>query len=219
MSEADQDQLRRVVAKAAEEYQRQGRGTVPGELARMVEGILHPKVDPVRELQARVRHAVTSTHGFGDYTWRKRPRRTPPGAGILPAHVQPKPQVTVIVDTSGSMREADLKLALGTIAKVCQGIPNPRGVRVLAGDTEAAFAKNVFRHDQVELLGGGGTSMATIIGQACQEKPEPNVILVVTDGYTDWPDKPPRPRIVAALTRKATADSVPKWIEKVVLEV
>ena len=42
-------------------------------------------------------------------------------------------------------------------------------------------------------------------------------ILVVTDGYTGWPPKPVGPRVVACLTQAGTADSVPKWIDAVVL--
>ena len=52
---------------------------------------------------------------------------------------------------------------------------------------------------------------------ACEERPSPKAILVVTDGYTGWPPKPVGPRVVACLTQAGTADSVPKWIDSVVL--
>ena len=56
-----------------------------------------------------------------------------------------------------------------------------------------------------------------MIVAACEERPSPKAILVVTDGYTGWPSKPVGPRVVACLTQAGTADSVPKWIDTVLL--
>jgi predicted metal-dependent peptidase len=72
----------------------------------------------------------------------------------------------------------------------CGPLPDPRGLRVLAGDTAVACAKNVFRPEQIELNGGGGTDMAAIIVTVCDERPSPNAILVVTDGYDERPTTP-----------------------------
>ena len=115
------------------------------------------------------------------------------------------------------MEESDLALALGVIQSALRSLPDPRGLRVLAGDTAVACAKNVFRPEQIELSGGGGTDMAAMIVAACEERPAPKAILVVTDGYTGWPREPVAPRVVACLTQARTADSVPKWIDTVIL--
>jgi len=178
---------------------------------------LHPKVDPACELLAKVKYAVGCTSGFGDFTYQRPNRRQPRGGALLPAHVKPVPRVTAIADTSGSMEQEDLTLALGVIGNVLRSLPDPRGVRVLAGDTAAQTAKNVFRPEQVELTGGGGTDMAGLIVAAAEERPAPKAILVVTDGYTGWPDKPVGPHVMACLTRASTAENVPEWIQTVVL--
>jgi predicted metal-dependent peptidase len=218
LAEHDQNFVEAAVAKAIEQYQEQrGRGSVPGGLARAAAELLHPKVDPARELLAKVKYAMGCTSGFGDFTYRKPNRRQPQGGALLPAHVKPIPRVTVIVDTSGSMEQCDLALALGVIGNALRSLPNPRGLRVLAGDTAVACAKNVFRPEQIELNGGGGTDMAAMIVAACEERPSPKAILVVTDGYTGWPHDLVGPRVVACLTQAGTADSVPKWIDAVVL--
>ena len=116
LAEHDQNLVEAAVAKAIEQYQEQrGRGSVPGGLARAAAELLHPKVDPARELLAKVKYAVGCTSGFGDFTYRKPNRRQPQGGALLPAHVKPIPRVTVIVDTSGSMEQSDLALALGVI--------------------------------------------------------------------------------------------------------
>ncbi|MFZ1935763.1 MAG: VWA-like domain-containing protein, partial [Thermoguttaceae bacterium] len=218
LAEHDQNLVEAAVAKAIEQYQQQrGRGSVPGGLARAATELLHPKVDPARELLAKVKYAVGCTSGFGDFTYRKPNRRQPQGGALLPVHVKPIPRVTVIVDTSGSMEQSDLALALGVIGNALRSLPDPRGLRVLAGDTAVACAKNVFRPEQIEFNGGGGTDMAAMIVAACEERPAPKAILVVTDGYTGWPPKHVGPRVVACLTQAGTADNVPKWIDALVL--
>ena len=220
LAEHDQNIIEAAVAKAIEQYEQQrGRGSVPGGLARAAADLLHPNVDPARELLAKVKYAVGCTSGFGDFTYRKPNRRQPAGGAMLPAHVKPIPRVTVIADTSGASDAArkGLSLALGVTANALRSLPDPRGLRVLAGDTAVACAKNVFRPEQVELNGGGGTDMAAMIEAACEERPAPKAILVVTDGFTGWPSEPVVPRVVACLTRASQAASVPTWINTVVL--
>jgi predicted metal-dependent peptidase len=218
MAEHEQNLLQAAVAKAIEEHEKQhGKGSVPGGLAREASNPLHPKVDPARELLAKVKYAVACTSGFGNFTYRKPNRRQPQGGALLPAHVKPVPRVTVIADTSGSMEKSDLTLALGVIGNALRSLPDPRGLRVLAGDTAVACAKNVFRPEQVELAGGGGTDMAAMIVAAAEERPAPKAILVVTDGYTGWPHEPVGPHVMACLTRADTARGVPEWIHTVIL--
>ncbi len=213
-----QDDIRQATARQIEQEAASGRGDIPAGLRRSARDLLHPPVNPVEELKASVRFAVTAVSGFGDYSYRRLPRRRPPGAATMPGHICPLPQVTVIADTSGSMGSDDLGLALGTIAQVIKGLPNPRGVRVLAGDSTVGSAKNVFRPDQVELLGGGGTAMDELIEAAMDEKPRPTVILVVTDAETPWPQEPVAARVIACLTRKPRwCAPPPSWIETVLL--
>jgi predicted metal-dependent peptidase len=218
LQEHEQNLIEAATAKAIEDYQEQrGRGSVPGGLARQASDKLHPKIDPARELLAKVKYAVGSTSGFGAFTYQRPNRRQPAGGALLPAHVKPIPRVTVIIDTSGSMQQSDLQLALGVIANALRSLPDPRGLRVLAGDTAVASAKNVFRPESVKLAGGGGTDMSAMIVAACEERPAPKAILVITDGYTGWPRKPVSPRVVACLTRSNAASSVPEWIDTVIL--
>ena len=219
LAEHEQNMLQAVVAKAIEEHEKQhGKGSVPGGLARAARDLLHPKVDPARELLAKVKYAVACTSGFGNFTYQRPNRRQPSGGALLPAHVKPVPRVTVIADTSGSMEPSDLTLALRVIGNVLKSLPDPRGVRVLAGDTVVQTAKNVFRPEQVELTGGGGTEMDRLILKAAEERPTPKAILVVTDGYTGWPREPVGPHVMACLTRADTAEDVPEWIQTVILK-
>jgi hypothetical protein len=95
------------------------------------------------------------------------------------------------------MEQSDLALALGAIGNALRSLPDPRGLRVLAG--------------------GGGTDMSALIVAAAEERPAPKAILVATDGCTGWPREPVGPRVVACLTQARTAEHVPNWIDTVVL--
>lgn len=194
-----------------------GQGSLPGGLAREARQILHPTVDPVKQLSSMLRHAMSSTYGFGEFTYRRPSRRQPSGGAVLPCHRQPVPSLLVIADTSGSMGDRDLSLALGVVDRVVRKLPDPRGVEVWTGDTQLATCQKVFRPEQVKMAGGGGTDMDALICEASERKNPPEIILVATDGHTGWPGKPTGPKVLACLTRKRTEASVPDWIERVVL--
>ena len=92
LAEHDQNLVEAAVTKAIEQYQEQrGRGSVPGGLARAAAELLHPKVDPARELLAKVKYAVGRTSGFGDFTYRKPNRRQPHGGACYRPTSSPFP--------------------------------------------------------------------------------------------------------------------------------
>ena len=157
---------------------------------------------------------MNTVHGYGNVDWRRANRRTPADAPRMPRHVQPAPDVTVVVDTSGSMSDRDLGLALGAIQQGLRTVPGDR-LEVISGDTRVAECQKVFSVRQVALAGGGGTDMGAIVEEICRRRKAPDVIVVVTDGYTPWPSRPVRPTVVAALTRVHEAWGVPEWIHKV----
>jgi predicted metal-dependent peptidase len=216
MDEFTQKRLERQIAKETKDFGEKHRGDVPGNLDRWTKEILEPKVDPVRELMASVKYAINSIHGFGDYTFKRRNPRQPAGSLRMPAHRQPIPRVTIIADTSGSMSSEDLGFALGVIAKVTRGLPND-GVRVIAGDTTMQEVNTVFRAEQVQLAGGGGTNMGRIMLQAVNEDTvKPDVIVVCTDCYTPWPNEREMPvKVVVCSTSENMVESVPKWMKAV----
>jgi predicted metal-dependent peptidase len=76
----------------------------------------------------------------------------------------------------------------------------------------------VRRVNDVRLVGGGGTDMRAGIVAAESAHPHPDVVVVLTDGYTPWPDKPTRARlVVAVIGAQAAAEHVPDWATTVVV--
>ena len=210
--------LKRIVRQTVQEMKEStSRGTQGGEMQAVIDLILEPKVDPLAELRATVKYAVNSTHGYGNHTYKKRNPRQPQGALRIPAHEQPNPVVKIIVDTSGSMGERDLGLALGVVKKAVSHLQS--GVDVVSADTDVRLCEKVFKPEQVSLVGRGGTDMAQAMNTVMEEHPRPNVLIVVTDGETPWPDKELPAKCVAALTRKSSYYAVPDWIKTVDMEV
>jgi len=81
-------------------------------------------------------------------------------------------------------------------------------VRVLAVDTDVQAARRVSRAAQLQLAAGGATDMGAGIAAAAALRPRPQIVIVLTDGYTPWPDRPPSGiRIVVGLLAETASGS------------
>ena len=192
------------IGVAAEIQRQNGRepGTVPGGWLRWAESVLPSRIDWRRVLAAEIRSAVAAVAGNTDYSYSRPPRRAYlyPDV-VLPRMVRPVPDVAIVCDTSGSMHDGLLARALAEVEAVLTraGLRQTQ-VRVLAVDTAVHAVRRVSRAAQVELAGGGGTDMGAGIAAAAALRPRPSIVIVLTDGYTPWPDRPPRGvRVVVGL--------------------
>lgn len=98
----------------------------------------------------------------------------------------------MIVDTSGSVDDSLRALAWTEV----HGRLGSLGIRrdlltVYAVDTGIYRLTGPPRR-QVTLQSGGGTDMADAITTALAARPAPDLLIVITDGYTPWPVRPPR---------------------------
>jgi predicted metal-dependent peptidase len=187
-------------------------GNVPAGLLRWADDVLSPKVDWRRALAAELRKAVADTAGAVDYSYRRPSRRaTAVGNVVLPALRRPVPEVAVVCDTSGSMSDDLLAASLAEVEGLLNALGLVRSLRVLACDTAVGPARRVSSARQVELVGGGGTDMGAGIAAAAALRPRPAVIVVLTDGYTPWPDGAPRgSKVVVGLLGDGAPDA-PDW--------
>ncbi|MGI8793695.1 MAG: vWA domain-containing protein, partial [Acidimicrobiales bacterium] len=166
-------------------------GEVPGGWVRWAIERSGSAVDWRRLLASELRSGVAAVAGLVDYTYR-RPSRRAGSAGpvVLPAMERPLPRIAIVVDSSGSISEDDLGSILGEV----DGILRRLGLReatVLAVDTEVHEVRRVRRAAEVQLAGGGGTDLRPGIEAAARLRPRPDLIVVLTDGYTPWPDRGP----------------------------
>lgn len=171
-------------------------GKLHGELARMVDECLEAKVqwtDVLRDYMTKVVKARE--------TWQRRNRRFT--KVYLPTRYDKQMGPIVFVpDTSGSMWGDDLEKICSEMAH-CAEQTKPENIRVLWADTKVAgeqvFTPEEFEFSALEPKGGGGTDMRVPLKYA--EQYDPQVVVLMTDGYTPWPDTPPPfPLIVICTT-------------------
>lgn len=216
------ESIRRTVAVAVRDLAAgsptSGRGTVPAGLRRWAEQSLQPPQVPWQEvLRGTLRRAVNFARGSGRRTFTRLPRRRVPGV-VLPGTRRPVVRIAVVIDTSASMSDPQVAAALAEVEGILRsGATGPApGLRVIACDAAVAATAQVRRTQDVELAGGGGTDMR--VGIAAAEADDPNAIVVLSDGYTLWPDTPTRARLIAVLLAQPSQTvpdtvlaAVPSW--------
>lgn len=214
MPKHEQEQVLRDVAERIAKQV----GTGAGNWSTWANEIISPRIDPKALLVAAIRQAVEQTSGGHDEQSYRRPsRRQSAGGAIRPGPVAIVPRVLMIVDSSGSMSQRDLGIALGLIGKVLNGFRLRDGVRVMVGDSAVHSVEKVFDPKKLEIKGGGGTEMDSLLVEAAKFTPRPQLIIVATDGYTPWPAHAIGIPVIACLTQADPAASVPNWMKKIVL--
>ncbi len=207
------------IQQTAEEVLKQASkepGSVPAGILRTAEAILKPKVNWRSVLRAKVGKALIDLEARERPTYH-RPHRRQGALGnvLLPGAYGLKPEVAVVIDTSGSMGQRELGQALGELKTLLR---NYRPT-VYAVDAEVHAAQRAFSLDQIRLLGGGGTDMGRGIDRAVEDGHE--LVVVLTDGYTPWPDKPPRATVVVGLIHEEGEEppKAPAWAKVVPIPV
>lgn len=209
--------IKQVTAVKIAEHMK-NRGNVPAWLSRWAESRLTSKIDWKRELRKLIRSAIGWSTGAVDYTYDRPNRRqsTLPNV-VLPRLRAPVPNIAVVVDTSGSMSDNEISEALTEIAAI---LKVQKRVTVLSVDAQVHAVRKVFRSDHVQLIGGGGTDMERGIMATADLKPAPDVVVVITDGYTPWPMQKPKSigKVVAVITSRGRAEGIPDWIKTLKIE-
>jgi predicted metal-dependent peptidase len=184
------------------------------EQGRANTGKRKPKLSPAQMIRKVIsRQFSNMKRGTTHQTYRRPSRRQIPDNPFITASWDsPQPRLAIIVDTSGSMSGTDIEVALGVIDDAIKSLRLDH-IRVIGADTEICSDQTHIRNlSQVKLRGCGGTSMDHVCNKISQEKKgRPNVIILVTDGGTHWPDNHGVP-IIAALSRNK--EQTYWWAEK-----
>ena len=219
IGKAEAELIRRAVAEAVRQAAAEGRGDIPGSLARWADVLLHPVVDWKKELASSIRQTLSYVAGRVDFTYKRRARRQSVMSHfVLPGMQAPAPQVAVVVDTSGSIDDDQLKAALAEIDGIIKATGHNH-VGFVCVDAAIHFAGNVRDVRQVKkrLKGGGGTDMRLGITAALELKPRPHLVVLLTDGLTPWPSQPlQKARLIVVLSQKDVA-GVPTWAKTITI--
>jgi predicted metal-dependent peptidase len=163
-------------------------GKLRGELARMIDHLLQPQL-PWRMLLARYMSAAARD----DYSYMRPSRRE--GDFILPTLRSQQMDLVVAVDTSGSIKDAEVEEFIAEVnalkgqvrarvtflpcdAKLCEGAP------------WVFDPWEEFRQPQ-EIKGGGGTSFVPVFSWVDREDVRPDMLVYFTDAEGEFPAKEP----------------------------
>ncbi|MBW8482448.1 vWA domain-containing protein [Actinomadura parmotrematis] len=205
-------------------------GDAPAGWRRWADEAFHAPQPWRQLLGTAVRSAATGPGTGEDHSHRRPSRRSAAVPGVLlPSLRRRPPRVCVVIDTSGSVSDAELGAALLEVAAIARAVGGRRDlVSVISCDAAAGVAAPLCRAEHLELVGGGGTDLRAGFARALRSRPRPDVIVALTDGQTPWPAEPPPCRTVVGLfprpARPAdeedpdyTPDAPPPWARVVMI--
>ncbi|WP_345655204.1 vWA domain-containing protein [Streptomyces siamensis] len=176
-------------------------GDAPEGWRRWADEAFHPP-QPWRQLLGAAVRSAAGAPGVGeDHSYRRPSRRSASVPGVvLPSLRRTPPRVCVVIDTSGSVSDAELGSALLEVAAISRAVGGRRDlVSVISCDAAAGVAVQLCRAENIALVGGGGTDLRSGFARALRSRPRPDVIVALTDGQTPWPSAQPPCRTVVGL--------------------
>ena len=160
-------------------------GKLPAGVERVVNDLLNPQVKWSSYLMRYIKPHIIPT----DWTYQKPHKKSQALKVYMPNVLRDNVEVEVLVDTSGSISEEELKNFLTEIVGIANAFSNIK-LTVSYADTEIAARKSFTNPTVCELLafkpkGGGGTDMEGALVEIKNEGSEAPVTIVLTDGYTN----------------------------------
>lgn len=225
-----QDVIRDQVAQDIINFARnKGVGSMPGSLLRWAQDLLEPKIDWRKALAGAFRSSLATILGRRDYVYTRPSRRqSAMKAGsheiILPSMRKPAPPaIAIIVDTSGSISSDEITVFLSEVDGIVKANGISQGVTVIPCDAAVGEVQKLRSRGAItslRLQGGGGTDMGVGISAARQLRPTPKIIVVLTDGFTPWPDTLPKgvESMIVCLTVVESIKTTPSWAKTILIE-
>jgi len=212
LTNAELEIIRERVAQDVRRFQdSMMRGEIPEHWKRWAEDVLTPPEIPWQVLLRSLVNSAVTAAGRADYTYRRVSRRQyAVDDVVLPGLGESVVRSAVIVDVSGSVGDESLGVALREVRGILE---SSSSVRVYVVDSQVQAAADVFDVSEVKriLKGGGGTDMGVGIKQALMDNPPCDVIVVITDGYTPWPDRKPGDVPIVVCLLPGGSKDIPNW--------
>ncbi|HUX15339.1 MAG TPA: VWA-like domain-containing protein, partial [Phycisphaerae bacterium] len=182
IDKCDSELIAREVAEAIRRRGALEPGSIPDGLERWAEEVLAPpKVRWQDETLSLVKARCAQVSGNWDYTYGRPSRRSSISKDVVfPAMQKPIPDVCAVIDTSGSMSDKQTGYCVSELAHLLR--MTGCTLSVMCVDAAVHHVKKAFGKVSRQLFGGGGTDMG--VGVEAADKLKPDMIVVLTDGYT-----------------------------------
>lgn len=172
------DEIKEAMIQAA---QAAGAGNLPKNVQRMIKDLTEPQMDWRELLQQQIESVVKS-----DFSWMRPSRRSWHMDAIMPGMIPGnRVDVTVAIDTSGSITDNDIKLFLSEVKGIMDSYDD-YNINIFCWDT-SVHAPAKFSPDNMSDImeyvpgGGGGTDPHCIWDYLKENEIEPKKLVVFTD--------------------------------------
>jgi len=218
--ESEQAIIRRKVQQKVSESS-QARGDIGGRFVdECIRELTPPKIPWQQEMRQVAGQYISAARGFDEYTYARPSLRSLALPGyVLPSTVTPEPEVLVMLDTSGSMSTQTLVDCCSEIEGILETLTASEPTIILV-DAQVQEVKKFRSVSEIEFRGRGGTDLRVGFEKIKDLKPQPDVLICLTDGGTPWPDvKPKGVRVIVVLIGRIWgASQVPGWARKIVVD-
>ena len=213
------EQIARMAAKLARESKTGSAiasklpGTIPGEWEALLEAIgVIVRLDWRQALQRLLDRLVPS-----DYTWRKPSRRSQALGVTLPGVLKRAWKLAIVLDTSGSIEDEEYQEFMSAVYTML--LDKPVETIVVAEADVKIQRMEVYNDPPPPTVlkwlrlrrGYGGTNFANPIRELLEKHPDLDLIIYLTDGYGQYPSRPPYTPVVWVISRKGVTPSSPFW--------
>ncbi len=164
------------------------RGHLPGSLTRMIEGIVHPKIDWASLLRSWLRERAND-----DWDFNQPAVEYEPTGFLLPSLKSERiGSVVFASDWSGSTF-GDLVNKFHAEKQSCLDEMRPSKLIDIGFDTRVVKETEYHPGDEIDpnIGGGGGTSFVEVLARCEELQPPPKCVVVLTDLCGTFPDKEP----------------------------
>jgi len=160
------------------------------EFLKVVSALMSPPKVDWQELFRRKFNAAfnNSVRGRSHLSYKRIDRRSP-GKIIFPGRISFQPKAMMGIDTSGSMDKRDYEAVLIEAEGIMKkGLRAKGALQVFSVDTTIKNIEPVKNVKDINLYGGGGTDMSVAFAYVnmLPVKERPNILVLGTDGGTDW---------------------------------
>lgn len=176
--------IKQSVAKAA--HTAKMRGDISSSVQRLIDEVL-----TVRTPWYEILERYMTDKSNSDYTWTRPNRRFVSSNTYLPSlhSTNALGHIVLGIDTSLSIDEKELATYTGHINQIIEKC-NPAKVTVVYCDCAIKRVDEFTEYPiNVDYLGGGGTDMTAIYDYINEQDLDPDVCVIMTDGYSPWADE------------------------------
>jgi predicted metal-dependent peptidase len=169
-------------------------------------------------LASTIRRAYGYRAGASVHSYTRPSRRQHAyGRVVAPSYRSPCPRLSIVEDVSASMEDQRARVR-AVVEDACRHLGAT--VQCIECDDRVHSSRITTTGRTSATHGGGGTDMRVGIETALLGARPADIVVVVTDCDTPWPDRPPaKPVIVAACgATQAFIDAVPAWARVIRVE-